>query len=58
MLSERDLAARWGLSSRTLQRWRSEGFGPPFINIGGSIRYQMGDIIDFEARHRHGSDAT
>ncbi|WP_231592732.1 helix-turn-helix transcriptional regulator [Pelagovum pacificum] len=56
MLSERALAARWVLSTRTLQRWRSDGYGPAFLNIGGSIRYRLGDILAYEAQHRQGGD--
>ena len=28
VLSEADLASRWGMSPKTLQRWRMEGRGP------------------------------
>ncbi|CUA99324.1 hypothetical protein [Thiomonas bhubaneswarensis] len=31
MMNETELAARWNLSPKTLQRWRSEGRGPRFI---------------------------
>lgn len=54
LIRERDLAQRWSVSTRTLQRWRVEGFGPAWLWIGGSIRYQMAEILDFEARHRRG----
>lgn len=50
-LRERDLASRWKMSQRTLQRWRAEGYGPLFIRIGGSIRYRMADVLDYERRH-------
>ena len=51
-LSERQLARRWGTSQRTLQRWRSEHYGPAFMRIGGSIRYRLEDILNYEARAR------
>lgn len=54
MLREDELAARWRVSQRTLQRWRGEGYGPAFILIGGSIRYRMADILGFEERMRRG----
>lgn len=50
-LRERDLASRWKMSQRTLQRWRAEGSGPHHIRIGGSIRYRMADVLDYERRH-------
>ena len=31
LLSPRDLADRWGLSEKTLERWRSLGTGPVYI---------------------------
>lgn len=52
LLRECDVAARWNMSTRTLQRWRTEQFGPPFIRLFGSIRYRLADIIAFEDRHR------
>ena len=59
-LTQRQLADRWRISPRTLERWRAAGYGPPWIVLGGSIRYRLGDIETFEARHRHGesSDAV
>lgn len=53
-VSEATLAGHWGISSRTLQRWRSSGEGPAFSIIGGSIRYRIQDILDHESRHRRG----
>lgn len=52
MLRERELAARWSMSQRTLQRWRAEGFGPAWIVIGGAVRYAMTDVVDYEDRMR------
>jgi hypothetical protein len=51
---ERALAQRWNKSVRTLQRWRNEGYGPPYIRIGGTVHYRVEDILAFEDRHRHG----
>ena len=28
-----------GLSARTLSTWRCRGDGPPFLKIGGAVRY-------------------
>jgi predicted site-specific integrase-resolvase len=51
MLKERELAQRWCVSQRTLQRWRKEGYGPPWLTIGGNIRYRLSDIEHFETIH-------
>jgi predicted DNA-binding transcriptional regulator AlpA len=44
LLSERDLAERWGISEITLQDWRCRGKGPPFVRLGRMIRYRAMDI--------------
>ena len=33
-LDEAALARRLGVSKRTLQRWRAEGGGPPYVRLG------------------------
>lgn len=50
-LTQRDLAGRWRVSGRTLERWRAERYGPAWIRIGGSIRYRMADVLAWEAAH-------
>ncbi len=49
-LTQAELAARWRISPRTLERWRWRGTGVPFIKVGGSIRYRLQDVEAFEAR--------
>ena len=51
-LTQRELAARWRLSGRTLERWRAARYGPAWTSLGGNIRYAMTDVLAFEARHR------
>lgn len=53
LLKERALAKRWKKSIRTLQRWRAIGYGPAYIQIGGSVRYRIEDVLAFETRARH-----
>ena len=36
-----ELAARWRISPRTLERWRWAGGGPRFIKIGGRVVYRI-----------------
>jgi hypothetical protein len=48
-LNQHDLAARWRMSVRTLERWRSQRQGPPFLRLGGRIAYRLEDIEAFEA---------
>lgn len=47
-LTQRDLARRWNKSEGTLERFRSEGIGPRFLKIGGTVRYRLQDIEAYE----------
>lgn len=52
-LRERELAERWGLSPRTLQRWRLERHGPRFVKFGRSVSYPLqgtDGVLDWERR--------
>ena len=51
-LNQRELAQRWGISPRTLERWRSIGFGPAFLKLGGRVAYRLVDVEAFEAAQR------
>ena len=48
-LSQIELAARWTLSPRTLERWRFTGEGPQFVKLGGRVIYRLEDIEAYEA---------
>jgi hypothetical protein len=48
-MTERDLAARWRVSVRTLQNWRWMGRGPRFLKIGARVLYARTEIEAFEA---------
>lgn len=46
------LARRWGIDPKTLQNWRYKGTGPPYLKLGGHIRYRQDEIEAYEAdRH-------
>lgn len=51
-LREDELAARWGISPRTLEKWRAEGQGPAYHRIGKSILYAPDDIFEHEKKTR------
>lgn len=51
-LTKIELALRWKISTRTLERWRSENDGPVWMTLGGSIRYRLADVLSYEAQHR------
>jgi hypothetical protein len=48
-LDQHALANRWGLSIRTLERWRYLNQGPAFLKLGGRILYRLEDVEAFEA---------
>lgn len=50
-LREDELARRWRISPRTLQRWRSKGQAPAHLLIGHRVLYRQGDVEAFERRH-------
>ncbi|KRB08058.1 helix-turn-helix domain-containing protein [Lysobacter sp. Root690] len=47
-LSTEQLAARWGVTVDTIERWRSEGIGPRYIKVTRAIRYRLSDVEAFE----------
>jgi predicted site-specific integrase-resolvase len=51
-LSQRQLARRWHLSPRTLERWRSSGQGPVFMKLGGRVVYALPDVEAYERAQR------
>lgn len=50
-MNQQQLAEYWGISARTLERWRSIGWGPRHIKIGGRVVYRVEDILEYEAEH-------
>ncbi len=47
-LCQVELARRWKLSPRTLERFRYEKKGPPYIKIGGRVVYRVADVETYE----------
>jgi len=44
MLDAKAAAALLGVAAQTMARWRCEGGGPPFLKLGGSVRYDVRDL--------------
>lgn len=51
-LNQTELARRWRVSPRTLERWRWLKVGPPFCKLGGKVTYLLHDIETYERRRR------
>ena len=47
-LSQIELAARWKISHRTLERWRWAQEGPRYLKLGGRVVYRLSDVEAFE----------
>ena len=47
-INQIELAGRWRISHRTLERWRWTGEGPKFLKVGGRVVYRISDIEEYE----------
>ena len=54
-LNENELAERWGISPKTLQRWRSEGRGPRYLKLSKRVTYPLEEIQTFESNALYAS---
>ena len=57
-LNQIELADRWNISHRTLERWRWTGEGPTFLKIGGRVVYRLEDVEAYEAEQLRSCSAT
>ena len=51
-IDTKELADRWGRSSRTLENWRGKQIGPAYYKIEVKILYDIKDIENFEQGSR------
>jgi predicted site-specific integrase-resolvase len=51
-LNAEELARRWRISPRTLERWRWLRTGPYYYKLGGKISYALSDVEAYERRRR------
>lgn len=52
--TETELAQRWNISIKTLQRWRSESRGPRYYKLSKAVRYALEDVVAYEDAQRQG----
>ncbi|MHB0979548.1 MAG: helix-turn-helix transcriptional regulator [Thermoleophilia bacterium] len=48
-------AERLNLSNKTLEQWRVKGGGPPFIKLGGGVRYDSAELEAWVSTRRRRS---
>jgi hypothetical protein len=51
-LNQAELATRWRISPRTLERWRWLKVGPNFFKLSGKVTYSLDDVEAYERRRR------
>ena len=49
LMDSREVAAYLKVSESTLSRWRAEGDGPPFMQMGGVARYRVDAVEEWLA---------
>ena len=50
LLTPCQLAARWGLSEKAIERWRMLGTGPVYLKLGSRVLYRIDEIEAHELR--------
>lgn len=54
VLTQIELAQRWKISPRSLEKWRTLGLGPAYTKIGGRVRYLIDDVMAYELARQRG----
>lgn len=49
-LTAKQVADQFQVTVRTIRRWRRNGYFPPPVKIGGSLRWRASDVTDFPLR--------
>jgi hypothetical protein len=52
-LHQEDVARRWRISARTLERWRWLKQGPAYLKVGGRVVYRLSDVEAYEKAQLH-----
>lgn len=48
LLTPKQLAERWQVSEATLNLWRHQGKGAPYVKLGSLVRYRLSAVQKFE----------
>lgn len=55
LLTKAELAERWKISVRVLEKWHKDGKGPRRIELGARrVFYKMADILSYEQQNMKG----
>lgn len=47
LVSTKELSRMWDMPESTLRYWRCAGIGPPYVKLGGRIKYDLPDVEDY-----------
>ncbi|HSL83242.1 MAG TPA: helix-turn-helix domain-containing protein [Thermoanaerobaculia bacterium] len=47
LLNQDQAAEALAVPPRTLERWRYQGGGPPFVRVGRHVRYRLRDLCQW-----------
>lgn len=53
-LRQYELALRWRISPRTVEKWRQTGVGPRHLRVRGRVLYALSDVEAYEAASLRG----
>src|SRR4051794_31105315 len=56
-LTQMELAHRWRLTGRTLEKWRWIKRGPPYVKLGRRVLYPLADVEAYEVQQRRSNAA-
>ncbi|HEV7254762.1 MAG TPA: helix-turn-helix domain-containing protein [Mesorhizobium sp.] len=57
-LNQEELARRFRVSPRTLERWRWLKIGPRYHKLGGKVAYALADVEAYERKRRAKTHAS
>ncbi len=52
-LTEKEVAKRWGITTRTLYNWRVNKSGPKFFLVGTHVKYMLSEVVRYEQNNTH-----
>ncbi len=52
LVSTKELSEIWGTPESTLRYWRCAEVGPPYVKLGGRIKYDLADVEHYVRAHK------
>lgn len=58
LLTTEDVAALLTVKPQSVRRWRTRGYGPPVLKVGGAVRYRVEDVEAWLERQTESSSSS